>query len=46
MLGCYGRFADLYDRLMDDVDYDAWADSVCKLFGVYGEPGGVRTVKD
>ncbi len=46
MRGCYGRFADLYDRLMDDVDYDAWADSVCTLLGVYGETGGVRTVTD
>ena len=46
MQGMYGRFADLYDRLMDDVDYDAWADSLCALFGVYGGPDGVRTVTD
>ena len=42
----YGRFADLYDRLMDDVDYDLWTDSVCTLFGAYGEDGGIRTVTD
>ena len=24
----YGKFASLYDRLMSDVDYDAWADYV------------------
>ena len=46
MRGFYGRFADFYDRLMDDVDYDAWADSVCALFGAYGGSGGVRNVTD
>lgn len=25
----YGRFASIYDRLMKDVDYDAWADYIC-----------------
>ena len=27
-MGCYGRFASTYDRLMSDVDYDAWADYI------------------
>ena len=45
MQGCYGRFADLYDRLMDDVDYDGWADSLCALFGTYGD-NGIGTVTD
>lgn len=27
----YGAFADLYDALMDDVDYDAWADYYLRL---------------
>lgn len=30
-MAAYGAFADLYDALMDDVDYDAWADYYLRL---------------
>ncbi|MBR6218992.1 MAG: class I SAM-dependent methyltransferase [Clostridia bacterium] len=30
-MSAYGAFADLYDALMDDVDYDGWADWYLKL---------------
>ena len=34
----YGAFADVYDRLMDDYDYDAWAERYMKLFCGPGFP--------
>ena len=34
----YGEFAEIYDRLMDDVDYDAWAERYRVLSGL---PAGV-----
>ncbi len=30
-MAAYGAFADLYDALMDDVDYDGWADYYLRL---------------
>ena len=36
----YGDFAQLYDRLMSDVDYDAWAKYLTDLISKYG--GGNR----
>lgn len=32
----YNEFAFVYDKLISDVDYDAWADYYCKLFEKYG----------
>lgn len=34
----YGGFADFYDRLMADVDYDAWADYLLGLIRENGVP--------
>ena len=46
MSECYGRFADLYDKLMDDVDYDRWADSVAELIRQYAGPEKGLSVLD
>lgn len=38
----YEAFAELYDALMDDVDYDAWADYYLELIGRMGaSPGSI-----
>ena len=34
----YGEFAQVYDRLMDDVDYDAWAAHYAHLMGLCARP--------
>ena len=33
----YGEFADVYDQLMDDYDYDAWAKHYLELIGSDGK---------
>ena len=35
-MAAYEAFADVYDALMDDVDYDAWADFYVKLLAAQG----------
>ena len=35
----YDRFATVYDRLMEDVDYTAWARHYVRLLGENGEKG-------
>lgn len=35
-MAAYEAFADVYDALMDDVDYDAWADYYVKLLAAQG----------
>ena len=40
----YGEFAQVYDRLMDDVDYDAWAAHYAHLMGLCARP--VRRVAE
>lgn len=37
----YQRFADVYDALMDDVDYDAWGAYICALLNELGGGDGV-----
>ena len=32
----YQAFAELYDELMDDVDYESWADYYTRLLSIYG----------
>ena len=32
----YGSFAEIYDLLMDDIDYDAWADYYLRLLALSG----------
>lgn len=32
----YGKFAGIYDRLMDDFDYPAWAEYYLKIIGLNG----------
>ncbi len=32
----YQDFAEVYDRLMDNVDYDSWADYYVRLLSIYG----------
>lgn len=32
---CYGLFADIYDRLMDDVNYDAWYADIKSLLSPF-----------
>ena len=32
----YQAFAELYDDLMYDVDYDSWADYYVRLLSIYG----------
>ena len=36
----YQGFAEIYDQLMDDVDYEAWADYYCRLLAIYGVRSG------
>ncbi len=36
----YQAFAELYDELMNDVDYESWADYYTRLLSVYGIRGG------
>ena len=36
----YQAFAELYDELMNDVDYESWADYYTRLLSVYGIHGG------
>ena len=36
----YQAFAELYDELMDDVDYESWADYYTRLLSVYGIHSG------
>ncbi len=36
----YQDFAIVYDRFMDNVPYDAWADRICVLLAKYGCPQG------
>ena len=43
-MAAYEAFADLYDALMDDVDYDAWADYYLGL--IKGARGEVKTLCD
>ena len=40
----YGEFAQVYDQLMDDVDYDAWAAHYARLMGLCARP--VRRVAE
>ena len=40
----YGRLAAVYDRVMDHVDYEAWADYLVQLFDAYGR--NIRRVVD
>lgn len=42
----YTQFADLYDGLMNDVDYDRWADYVTMLLTVHAEGGKMRFLID
>lgn len=32
----YARFSEVYDRLMDDIDYEAWAQYLLRLLGAMG----------
>ena len=32
----YTQFADIYDTLMKDLDYESWADFYEKIFEKYG----------
>ena len=36
----YQGFAELYDGLMNDVDYESWADHYSRLLSIYGVRGG------
>ena len=36
----YQAFAELYDELMDDVDYESWADYYTRLLSIYGIRNG------
>ena len=36
----YQGFAELYDDLMNDVDYESWADYYTRLLSIYGIRGG------
>lgn len=36
----YTGFAEVYDRLMDDVNYESWANYYCRLMAEYGVRGG------
>ena len=36
----YQAFAELYDELMDDVDYESWADFYTRLLSIYGIRNG------
>ena len=36
----YQAFAELYDELMSDVDYEGWADYYTRLLSIYGIKGG------
>ena len=36
----YQAFAELYDELMNDVDYERWADYYTRLLSIYGIRGG------
>ena len=35
-MSAYGAFAEIYDQLMDDFDYPAWADYYLALLARYG----------
>ena len=39
-MDAYQDFALVYDRFMDNVPYDAWADRICFLLAKYGCPRG------
>ena len=36
----YQDFAEIYDRLMDNVDYEAWAEYYARLLSIYGIKSG------
>ena len=36
----YQAFAELYDELMNDVDYESWADYYTRLLSIFGVRGG------
>jgi len=36
----YQGFAEIYDELMNDVDYEAWADYYCRLLAIFGVRSG------
>lgn len=36
----YTSFAEVYDQLMDDVDYERWADHYREIMTAYGVPSG------
>jgi SAM-dependent methyltransferase len=36
----YQAFAGIYDELMNDVDYEGWADHYVRLLSIYGVRGG------
>ena len=36
----YQGFAEIYDSLMNDVDYESWADHYTRLLSIYGIRGG------
>ena len=36
----YQGFAEIYDRLMNDVNYESWADHYTRLLSIYGVCGG------
>lgn len=37
----YTQFADIYDTLMKDLDYESWADFYEKIFEKYGVSPGL-----
>lgn len=37
MSACYEQMAEVYDRLMDDVDYDLWANHLMHLFETFSD---------
>lgn len=46
MSDCYVQMAEVYDRLMDDVDYDRWADSLMRLMQRFSSGKPVQRVLD
>lgn len=41
MAGAYESFAEVYDELMDNVPYDAWASEILKILKEYGIEDGI-----
>lgn len=36
----YEAFAEVYDELMNDIDYEGWADYYVRLLSIYGIRSG------